>query len=81
MASTVCEVAARNLQFAYFSRKSGGVIGIDPVGKMREVAAESLVVAEDENGLRFSGGRRLKFLACVFHRQKLLSVSAVKRGG
>lgn len=30
------------LQFAYFSRKPGGVIGVDPVAEMREAAARNL---------------------------------------
>jgi SAM-dependent methyltransferase len=37
------------LQFAYFSRKAGGVIGIDPVDEMRKVARENLAAAAAEN--------------------------------
>ena len=37
------------LQFAYFSRKPGGVIGVDPVEKMRAVARDNLVAADAEN--------------------------------
>jgi SAM-dependent methyltransferase len=37
------------LQFAYFSRQEGGVIGIDPVAEMREACADNLRRAEAEN--------------------------------
>jgi SAM-dependent methyltransferase len=38
------------LQFAYFSRKEGGVIGIDPVTEMMDACKENLVEAESSNG-------------------------------
>ena len=37
------------LQFAYFSRRKGAIIGIDPVAEMREACIENLVVAEKSN--------------------------------
>jgi SAM-dependent methyltransferase len=37
------------LQFAYFSRKAGGTIAVDPVAKMREVAAKNLKLAALDN--------------------------------
>ena len=37
------------LQFAYFRRKPGGVIAVDPVGEMREAAAQNLAEAERTN--------------------------------
>ncbi|GJM43920.1 MAG: methyltransferase type 11 [Gemmatimonadota bacterium] len=37
------------LQFAYFSRRPGAVIGVDPVARMRQAAAENLAVAAAEN--------------------------------
>jgi SAM-dependent methyltransferase len=37
------------LQFAYFSRKVGGVIAVDPVVEMREVAAKNLKLAALDN--------------------------------
>ncbi|MCH9028430.1 MAG: arsenosugar biosynthesis arsenite methyltransferase ArsM [Bacteroidetes bacterium] len=37
-------------QFAYFSRKKGGVIGIDPVTEMVNVCRENLIEAEESNG-------------------------------
>ena len=37
------------LQFAYFSRKSGGVIGIDPVEEMLEVCSQNFEEAEKLN--------------------------------
>ncbi len=37
------------LQFAYFSRRSGGVIAIDPVADMRAAAARNLVLAAESN--------------------------------
>lgn len=37
------------LQFAYFSRKVGAVIAIDPVDSMREAAARNLAIAAEEN--------------------------------
>jgi SAM-dependent methyltransferase len=37
------------LQFAYFSRKPGGVIGVDPVSEMRQAAARNLVAAATSN--------------------------------
>ena len=37
------------LQFAYFSRKISGVIGIDPVEEMRTACIENLKVAEEKN--------------------------------
>ena len=37
------------LQFAYFTRRSGGVIGVDPVDEMRTVCRENLRRAELEN--------------------------------
>ncbi len=38
------------LQFSYFSRKEGGVIGIDPVTEMINACKENLVEAESSNG-------------------------------
>lgn len=37
------------LQFAYFSRRPGAVIAIDPVPEMREAAAQNLEIAAQEN--------------------------------
>jgi ubiquinone/menaquinone biosynthesis C-methylase UbiE len=37
------------LQFAYFSRRSGCVIAVDPVAAMREAAAQNLVIAAENN--------------------------------
>lgn len=37
------------LQFAYFCRQHGGVIAVDPVAEMREVAAHNLQLAAQEN--------------------------------
>lgn len=37
------------LQFAYFSRRPGAVIGVDPVAKMLEVCDENLLEAETQN--------------------------------
>jgi SAM-dependent methyltransferase len=37
------------LQFAYFSRKAGSVIGLDVVDEMIDVCRENLVQAEQEN--------------------------------
>ena len=37
------------LQFSYFSRKKGAVIGIDPVDEMLTVCAENLIDAQKEN--------------------------------
>lgn len=37
------------LQFSYFTRFSGGVIGVDPVAEMIEVCSKNLVLAEKEN--------------------------------
>jgi len=37
------------LQFAYFSRRAGAVIAIDPVASMREAAARNLQIAAKEN--------------------------------
>jgi SAM-dependent methyltransferase len=37
------------LQFAYFRRQPGGVIAVDPVGEMREAAAQNLAEAERAN--------------------------------
>jgi ubiquinone/menaquinone biosynthesis C-methylase UbiE len=37
------------LQFAYFSRRPGGVIAVDPVAQMRQAAARNLEVAAQEN--------------------------------
>ena len=37
------------LQFAYFCRRSGGVIAIDPVAEMRKAAAHNLELAAQEN--------------------------------
>ena len=37
------------LQFAYFSRRPGGVIAIDPVAAMREAAARNLAIAAEDN--------------------------------
>lgn len=37
------------LQFSYFNRRSGAVIGVDPVGRMLDVCDENLRQAEREN--------------------------------
>lgn len=37
------------LQFAYFSRKRGGVIGIDPVDEMLQASRDNFKIAEAEN--------------------------------
>ena len=37
------------LQFAYFSRRAGGVIAIDPVADMRAAAAHNLTLAAESN--------------------------------
>ena len=37
------------LQFAYFSRREGAIIGIDPVAEMREACIDNLVAAEENN--------------------------------
>ena len=37
------------LQFAYFSRRSGAVVAVDPVAAMREAAARNLQLAAQEN--------------------------------
>ncbi len=37
------------LQFAYFSRRPGAVIAVDPVAAMREAAARNLAIAVQEN--------------------------------
>lgn len=37
------------LQFAYFSRRAGAVIGIDPVAAMRRVCRENLALAAHDN--------------------------------
>ena len=37
------------LQFSYFSRQKGGVIGIDPVEEMLQASRENFKVAEQEN--------------------------------
>lgn len=37
------------LQFAYFSRRAGAVIAVDPVSAMREAAARNLQIAAKEN--------------------------------
>lgn len=37
------------LQFAYFSRKKGGVIGVDVVNEMLNAAKENFIIAEAEN--------------------------------
>ncbi len=37
------------LEFAYFTRRPGGVIAIDPVAEMREVAADNLRLAAQTN--------------------------------
>ncbi|MCY7282948.1 MAG: arsenosugar biosynthesis arsenite methyltransferase ArsM [Cyanobacteria bacterium CAN_BIN43] len=37
------------LQFAYFSRRPGGVVAIDPVGSMRSAAARNLAAAAQDN--------------------------------
>ncbi|MFZ4729550.1 MAG: arsenosugar biosynthesis arsenite methyltransferase ArsM, partial [Pseudanabaena sp.] len=37
------------LQFAYFCRRKGGVIAVDPVAAMREVAGHNLQLAAQEN--------------------------------
>lgn len=37
------------LQFAYFSRRPGGVIAVDPVAEMREAAQRNLAIAAEAN--------------------------------
>ena len=37
------------LQFAYFTRRQGGVIAVDPVSEMRQAAARNLEIAKAEN--------------------------------
>lgn len=37
------------LQFAYFSRRPGGVIAVDPVSAMRQAASRNLQIAVEEN--------------------------------
>lgn len=37
------------LQFAYFSRRPGGVIAVDPVAAMREAASRNLAIAAQDN--------------------------------
>jgi len=37
------------LQFAYFSRRAGGVVAIEPVAAMREAATRNLEIAAQEN--------------------------------
>ena len=37
------------LQFAYFSRRKGAIIGVDPVTEMREACIENLAAAEKSN--------------------------------
>lgn len=37
------------LQFSYFSRRTGAVIGIDPVDEMREACSQNLAIAEQQN--------------------------------
>ncbi len=37
------------LQFAYFSRRTGGVIAVDPVLAMRQAAERNLILAEEQN--------------------------------
>ena len=37
------------LQFAYFSRQKGGVIGVDVVDEMLEASRKNFIVAEEEN--------------------------------
>lgn len=37
------------LQFAYFSRRQGGVIAVDPVAEMRQAASRNLNLAMEEN--------------------------------
>ncbi|HAZ47696.1 MAG TPA: SAM-dependent methyltransferase [Cyanobacteria bacterium UBA11369] len=37
------------LQFAYFSRRQGGVIAVDPVAEMRQAASRNLALAAKEN--------------------------------
>lgn len=37
------------LQFSYFSRRPGAVIGIDPVDEMREACTQNLAIAEQQN--------------------------------
>jgi len=37
------------LQFSYFSRQQGGVIGVDPVEEMLQASRENFKVAEEEN--------------------------------
>jgi ubiquinone/menaquinone biosynthesis C-methylase UbiE len=37
------------LQFAYFARRSGAVIAVDPVDSMREAAKQNLILAAEQN--------------------------------
>ena len=37
------------LQFAYFSRRPGGIVAVDPVASMRQAAARNLSIAAQEN--------------------------------
>ncbi len=37
------------LQFAYFTRRRGGVIAVDPVAKMREAASKNIKIAVQQN--------------------------------
>jgi len=37
------------LQLAYFTRKPGGVVGVDPVKRMRDVCRQNLEIAAEEN--------------------------------
>lgn len=37
------------LQFAYFSRRSGAVVAVDPVAEMRKAASRNLQIAAEEN--------------------------------
>jgi len=37
------------LQFSYFSRQRGGVIGVDVVDEMLDACRENFMIAEDEN--------------------------------
>jgi ubiquinone/menaquinone biosynthesis C-methylase UbiE len=37
------------LQFAYFSRRAGAIIAVDPVAEMRAAAQQNLAIAADQN--------------------------------
>lgn len=57
------------LQFAYFRRRAGGVIAVDPVGEMRAAAAANLIEAE-----RLNPWFRREFVTIVDGRAEALPV-------